>query len=520
MSHRYLIKKVRPAMIAKVSRACLIDRRSKRTNSNDITFADMKVVDNTVSFVPLDATIKNPKETCTHVAKLYSIINPNITFTNETQCVTCEFVLWDNELQAGPPAPLDNSPLFAIGAFVCDSNSNSCENVNLNNSGSVYMCNTGVFLRGDNNSIFKIPETALHNTDTDFSILSDTSVRNVQASIERRGSRLQFYLGGALICSVFEPSDKYKLAVMTGDRRLCSMVMRTDGGRVERAGNLWRVSKLSQHKQSHYRDRDGTPYTHGAETTTNDVYGAMYEHAVHEAFHAHALKCQRAWIVPKLYGLVKDDIGVVMVTQYCTGKNPRNIIYDQTWKVTGLIADAVACGNMMWQTRVVHEDFFLRNFILILDDDDKTTRGTMIDFDRMRCMHNDTEEALSRWIVSILLAFLMELAYIIFNVGCPVNPCVGHTILRVIDILSSCKPVYIFKGSKFVPNWNFWKVWYEGDHECNDRYYFEKLHGTNLKFSARDMPGSDLVGYPTAMKMILNFISHQEYCEELLCTEL
>ena len=125
----------------------------------------------------------------------------------------------------------------------------------------------------------------------------------------------------------------------------------------------------------------------------------------------------------------------------------------------------------------------------------------------------------SRWIVSVLLAFFMELAYIIFNVGSRVNPCVEHIILRVIDILSSDKPTYIFKGSKIVPNWNFWRVWYEGEHECNDRYYFEKLHGTNLKYAARDQQGSEIVSYPSAMKTILNFISYQVYCEELSISE-
>lgn len=511
----YLINTIL-TMLTTVSRTCIIDRRSKKQHSGEVKYADMKIVDNTVSFVPLDARVFNTSENCEYVAKLYTTVNPNITFTDDTQCITAEFVMWDNELQAGPPAPLDQTPLFAIGAFACDANGD----VNYSNPGSVYMSNTGVYFRGKDDGIFGIPETALFNTDTDFASISDTNSRNMQTSVERKDGRLHFYIKGALICKVFAPRNKYKLALMTGDRRLCSMVLRADKGKVQSHGNLWKISELSEHKRAHYRDRDGSPYTHGAETTTNDVYGAHYEHTIHEAFQKYAGKNQRSWIVPKLRGLFSDGSGVVMITQYCRGKTPRNVVYDETWKVAGLIADAMACGNMMWQTRIVHEDFFLRNFIISIDENDKTTRGTMIDFDRMRCMHNSTEEALSRWIVCILLAFFMELAYIIFNVGAEVNPCVAHTILRVINILSSDKPVYIFRGAKIVPNWNFWRVWYEGDHECNDRYYFENLHGTNLKFAARDTKESNLVGYPSAMKTILNFISYQVYCEEISCSEL
>ena len=56
-----------------------------------------------------------------------------------------------------------------------------------------------------------------------------------------------------------------------------------------------------------------------------------------------------------------------------------------------------------------------------------------------------------------------------------VDPTVAHTLLRTIDIFAEDQPIYFFRSRKFVPNWKYWCVWYEGEHECNDTFYFLSL---------------------------------------------
>lgn len=498
-------------MVQSLRRTCVISRRTKKSSNSDMTISDMKVNGDEISFLP-PANGNKDKQLCTHVAKLYNAIDNKIVFSRDTEGLVMEFVLWDTELQGRGPRGLPEAPLFAIGVFPADKPSL----VSHRNRGSIYMCEKGIVFRDKDNcdEYYTFPSTSLCGDDQ-FASIGDTSIKKMQLGICKEGDRLGFYINGSVVCKIYQPACPYFMAIMTSDRRLCSIVLRADKGRHVSAGNLWKISELSAHKRAHYRDVDGTPYTHGAETVTNDLNGALYEELIHREYAQCAEAHDRTWLVPRIFGILNDGYGPVLCIEHIQGKGAREMKYYENWVMTGVLCDVVSCGNIMYQTRIVHEDFFLRNFVVSVDGKKKETLGTMIDFDRMRCMNGDTEQDLSRWIVSTLLAFMMELAYMVFNVSGGVNPAVAHTLLRVIDIFAEDRPIYMFKNDKFVPNWKFWCVWYEGEHECNDMYYFSKLHGTNLKYRIRDDRSCKTISYTTAMKTAVRFLSYQVYLDGL-----
>lgn len=489
-------------------RTCIINRRIKREKPEDVTISDMKICKNTISFVPVAGSERSE---CRRIAKLYKKVETTIAFQPGVSCVAMEFVMWDTELQGTPPPPMPSAPVFCFGAMVLTKGAAP----SYETPGSVYMCENGVFYRKNDRLAYALPEIAFHS-DIDLKKICSPQHPKMQVAVMKNSQKILFFINGAKLCEVYEPSEPYTLALAVKDRRVCSFVMRMDGGKESFVGNLWKVSELSEHKKAHYKDRGGIPYTHGVESLTNDVYGASYEHTVHTVLAETASKSCKPWVIPRVFGLMEDEIGPVLVTEYIDGLSPRGILFNETWKLTGVLCDVITCGNMMWQTRMVHEDFFLRNFLVRVDTNARTVRGTMIDFDRMRCLGNEPEEKLSRWIVATLLAFLMELAYIVFNVT-QAQPCVAHTLLRVLDILADNEPIYQFKKGKMVPNWNYWCVWYEGEHECNDQYYFQRLRGTNLKFKGRDgLISKCTPSYPVVMRTVVLFLAQQMYLDEII----
>lgn len=487
---------------------CVISRRAKKKTNTDMRLCQMKISDGTASFMPPSSEKKIFKNQCTHLAKLYKDIDNKIVFSQETNEVAFELVMWDSELQGRNPRILPQPPRICIGAFPADRPSQ----VDHNTQGSIYMCEKGVIHKSgkQDDEYFTLPDTSLYNSDL-FGLIGSTGTQKVQLAICKRDGKIEFYINGAMVSKVFEPEGKHFLALSVTDRRLCSLVMRTGSGTVVHSGNLWDVTELSDHKRAHYRDRDGTPYTHGAETVTNDIAGAHYEAAVHREYFRIAADQQQPWLVPKFYGILSDDEGPVLNVEHVKGDIARQVRYDSVWIITGVLTDVVSCANIMHKTRIVHEDFYLRNFMVYIDRNKQIAQGTMIDFDRVRCLYGESEQTVSRWTVSVVLALLMELAYIVFNVSESVDPTVAHTLLRTIDIFAEDQPIYFFRSRKFVPNWKYWCVWYEGEHECNDAFYFKTLHGTNLKYRIRDNAEGRTIDYTTAMKCALRFLSYQLY---------
>ena len=171
------------------------------------------------------------------------------------------------------------------------------------------------------------------------------------------------------------------------------------------------------------------------------MHGAAYEGAAHESFSRNAKEMDKPWLVPSFKGLYRDDKGPVLLVRYVEGKNPRVVQYDESWIMTNFLCDVISSTNLMWISRIVHEDFFLRNFLLEINKNQKVARGCMIDFDRVRCLHDAPDFVLSRWIISVLLAFLMELAFIVTK-STETDPVALSTLLRlsIIHISEPTRP--------------------------------------------------------------------------------
>ena len=230
-------------MVQSLRRTCVISRRSKKVSNSDMKIQDMKVNGEQISFMPT-ADGSNDKVLCTHVAKLYNAIDNKIVFTGETETLVTEFVMWDNELQARGPRGLEQAPMFAIGVFPAQKPSS----VSHRNKGSVYMCEKGVIFRNKDNSddYYTFPSTSLCGDDQ-FSSIGNTNIKKMQLAVCKEQDRIVFYINGGLVCKIFEPETPYFMAIMTSDRRLCSIVLRADRGKVVYSGNLWNISELSSH---------------------------------------------------------------------------------------------------------------------------------------------------------------------------------------------------------------------------------------------------------------------------------
>lgn len=476
--------------------ACVVDRRTKEKVSRAKNTMLMRHHKDHISFLKppnLDAV-----PAC--MVKLYVSENNQFLASENSESLTLETVVWDHNVDPFSPLPIEPEPLLRVGALVCDKNSPSKLE-----PGSCFLCERGIYFVGTEGALIPVPVTAFCRKVIDLSVLVDDTKERHQVSCELKGSNLSFYLDRELICSVFCHAEA-RLGFISTDRRVCSIAVRVKNGTLHHTGKVWKVAPL---RKNAYRDKKGVPYTIGLEKYGNDIFGETYEVIAMNLFRREAKKIGRDYLVPQLLEQTRDNIGPVLITTFVNGVSPRSLTYEKNWMTTGLLTDVLYCCNIMYTTRTVHEDFYLRNIIACLDFPNRTCRCTMIDFDRVRSFRTpDTDALLNQWISASLMQVLMELAYIMHNLpGSTASYDSKQLVLRMMDLVTFGKSVYVIKKGLVYPNWDHWKVWYESSHECNDTYYMEVLKGTNLRYAPQD-PGL-IVPYISVISWLFRFLAAQ-----------
>lgn len=475
--------------------ACVVDRRTKVKTARVKNTKLVRHHEGQISFLSAPNTDAPPS--C--MIKLYTDENNQFLASEGSECITLEAVVWDNNIDAHPPLPLAPEPLIKVGALVYGKEKHNSRLL----PGSCYLCERGVFFVGSDNQALPVPNTSYCRKAVDLSALVEDTKTKHQISCRVIESTAFFSVDDQLICSVFCHKNS-RLGFVAADRRVCSIAVRVKNGTLHHSGNLWKLAPL---RKNAYRDKKGIAYDIGIEKHGNDIFGETYEVVAMNLFRREAIKINKEYLVPEIIEQTRDSIGPALVTTFIQGVCPRTITYEKTWMTLGFLTDVLYCCNIMYTTRTVHEDFYLRNLIARLDFPGRTCNCTMIDFDRVRSFRSVQDEAhLNQWISGALLQVLMELAYIMHNVpGSTASYESKQIVLRMMDLVTCGQSVYVIKAGLVYPNWDHWKVWYESHHECNDKYFIDVLKGTNLRFAPQD--SAITVPYISVISWLFRFLA-------------
>lgn len=359
------------------------------------------------------------------------------------------------------------------------------------------MSERGIFVVNEHKEPVQADSVFWSQRGADFPKLLES--RGAQACMDVEQGRTRFSINGAIISSFKCSLDDSFPAIFLIDRRVCSAVLRVDRGSIVNLGSLWVMSKLDGYKKEYFKDDAGMPFDLGIQANTHDLYGAEYEAEVHKIYTEGTKKFNLpSHLVPKVRGCRQDLEGPCLIVEHVQGIRARDVGFSQPWMMSGLLRDTLNCITLMWHTRVVHDDFYLRNFILCLDYENEFASGVMIDFDRVECFDRNTA-GLNNALCSTFLSFLMEIMYIVSNTSHrqTAHPSCKDIISLFIYTVNPFKKNYrVENNGSILPDWDNWEVWYETEHECNDKYYQNKLQGTNLRYRHKKGPQEEFLPFP------------------------